>query len=55
VAGLWHMPSGKLEPGESAVDAVIREAREEIGVELDALRCAALTCCTSGGPARRPG
>ncbi|TQS42756.1 NUDIX hydrolase [Cryptosporangium phraense] len=40
-AGQWHMPSGKLEPGESIEHAAIREAREEVGVDLDpaALRC----------------
>ncbi|MFJ8011087.1 NUDIX domain-containing protein [Streptomyces sp. NPDC096339] len=30
--GLWHLPSGHLEPGEDMVAAVIREAREETGV-----------------------
>ena len=33
--GQWNLPSGKLEHGEDAVRAVIREAREEIGVHLD--------------------
>jgi 8-oxo-dGTP diphosphatase len=33
--GLWNLPSGKLEEGEHALDAVVREAREEIGVRLD--------------------
>lgn len=32
--GLWNLPSGKLELGEDAVSAVIREAREEVGVQL---------------------
>ncbi len=32
--GMWNLPSGKLEVGEDAVSAVIREAREEIGVSL---------------------
>lgn len=32
--GQWNLPSGKLEIGEDAVSAVIREAREELGVEL---------------------
>ncbi|MDQ7905973.1 NUDIX domain-containing protein [Phytohabitans sp. ZYX-F-186] len=32
--GLWNLPSGKLELGEDAVSAVIREAREEVGVRL---------------------
>lgn len=29
------LPGGKLEPGETAAQAAIREAREEIGAELD--------------------
>ena len=38
--GAFNLPSGKLEPGEDVVGAVIREAREEIGVhiERDAVR-----------------
>ncbi|MGH4021053.1 MAG: NUDIX domain-containing protein [Pseudonocardiaceae bacterium] len=28
--GLWHLPSGKTEAGESVEDAVIREAWEEV-------------------------
>ena len=33
--GRWNLPSGKLETGEHALDAMIREAHEEIGVRLD--------------------
>lgn len=32
--GQWNLPSGKLEYGESVVDGVIREAREEIGMSF---------------------
>ena len=32
--GQWNLPSGKLEYGEDAISGVIREAREEIGVQL---------------------
>jgi len=30
---MWTFPKGKIEPGESARDAAVREAREEAGVE----------------------
>lgn len=33
--GLWHLPSGKLDAGESVLDAATREAEEEIGVRID--------------------
>ncbi|MFG1824281.1 NUDIX domain-containing protein [Microbispora bryophytorum] len=34
--GEWQiMPSGHLEEGESVVDTAVREAREELGVEVD--------------------
>jgi mutator protein MutT len=33
--GLWHLPSGKLDAGESVLDAAVREAKEEVGVHVD--------------------
>lgn len=36
--GLWELPGGKVEPGESDDAAVTRELREELGVEVRALR-----------------
>ncbi|MEV6428218.1 NUDIX domain-containing protein [Nocardia sp. NPDC051463] len=32
--GAWHLPAGHLDAGESVVDALIREAAEEIGVTI---------------------
>ena len=33
--GLWHLPSGKVDAGESLVQAAVREAWEEVGVRID--------------------
>ncbi|MEV0357278.1 NUDIX domain-containing protein [Nocardia sp. NPDC050697] len=30
----WHLPAGKLEAGEPAALGAVREAREEVGVEI---------------------
>lgn len=31
-AGMWNGPGGKAEPGETMLDAMVRECQEEIGV-----------------------
>ena len=34
LAGLWELPGGKVHDGESDVDALVRECREELGVDV---------------------
>ncbi len=34
-AGFWSPPSGRIEPGETPAQAVRREAREELGIEVE--------------------
>ena len=36
-SGHWEFPGGKLEPGEDAAAAAVRECREELGLEVRVL------------------
>jgi ADP-ribose pyrophosphatase YjhB (NUDIX family) len=37
-AGVWRTPGGGVKPGEDFVAGVVREAREELGVEVEIAR-----------------
>jgi 8-oxo-dGTP diphosphatase len=49
--GCYHLPAGRLEAGESVIDALIREAREETGIVIwpDAIDFVHVMHNSSGG------
>lgn len=37
LAGRWELPGGQVDPGENAIEALHREIREELNVEIEIL------------------
>ncbi|WP_194838808.1 NUDIX domain-containing protein [Nocardia sp. XZ_19_369] len=38
MGGIWELPSGKVDPGETLDEALIREVKEETGLDVASIR-----------------
>ncbi|HEY2516366.1 MAG TPA: NUDIX hydrolase [Polyangiaceae bacterium] len=48
-AGEWTLPGGKVEPGETPAEAIVRELREETGLAIEVVAALGVVPLDRGG------